>query len=72
MRSNTVVRQRYIPPEQDYYDPQEDVQGDFSEFEGKIMLYMLNEKTRGKTAHLVFKPFEEKYFVIGHLCLKKK
>lgn len=33
-RSKTIVRQKYIPAEQDYYDPTEDVEGDFSEFEG--------------------------------------
>ncbi|KAG1450820.1 hypothetical protein G6F56_008242 [Rhizopus delemar] len=50
LRSNTVVRQRYIPPEQDYYDPQEDVQGDFSEFEAvrreilRDWSFMLEEK----------------------------
>ncbi|RCH94117.1 hypothetical protein CU098_003961, partial [Rhizopus stolonifer] len=41
---------RYIPPEQDYYDPQEDVQGDFSEFEAvrreilRDWSFMLEEK----------------------------
>lgn len=36
-RSKTVVRQKYVArqPSQDYFESDDNVQGDFSEFEGK-------------------------------------
>jgi hypothetical protein len=42
-RSKTVVRQKYVArqPSQDYFDPSDDdVQGDFSEFEGNKQIYI--------------------------------
>jgi hypothetical protein len=40
-RSRSVVRQNYIPAQQDYYDPHEDIQGDFSEFEGEFFFKII-------------------------------
>lgn len=41
-RSKTIVRQKYIArqPSQDYFEPDDDVQGDFSEFEGISLLFL--------------------------------
>lgn len=41
-RSKSVVRQKYVArqPSQDYFEPaEEDVHGDFSEFEGILQCY---------------------------------
>jgi hypothetical protein len=41
-RSKTIVRQKYVAPQpsQDYFEPtDENVHGDFSEFEGKNLGY---------------------------------
>lgn len=51
-RSKTIVRQKYIPAEQDYYDPTEDVEGDFSEFEGWSFFAQIKQIKREPTWYI--------------------
>lgn len=52
-RSKTIVRQKYVTrqPSQDYFESDDNVQGDFSEFEGKTTEPKKKKKKKSHSCH---------------------